>query len=153
MITNIHDFNNSKFSGGEDVIIYDANPLITINHTSHTIANRDNIIEANPEIKADVEKISRAFAGFPDSVTILGSVTKEGFRILEIYFRLRRFKNGKEEVKEWRAGKIELDHLSMKMEIPLEKPIFKGRLSQRVLDSINHPLLIRKGDKFYLKAD
>lgn len=153
MITNIHEFNQSKFVGGEEVIFYNANPLITINHTSYTIANRDNIVEANPEIKHDVERISKAFAGFPDSVTILGAVTENGFRILEIYFRMRRFKNNREEVKEWRAGKIELEFLSLKMEIPLEKPIFRGRYSQRIVESISRPMLIRKGDKFYLKAD
>lgn len=152
MITNIHEFNQTKFSAGDEVIFYSANPVITINHTAYTIANKEKIVEANPEIKNDVDRISAAFAGFPDSVTILGMVTPSGFRVLEVYFRLRRFKNGKEEVKEWRAGRIELEHLCMKMDLPLEKPIYKGRFSQRVLDSMDQPVLIRKGDKFYLKA-
>lgn len=152
MITNIHEFNPEKFAANEEVAFYSANPIITINHTAYTIANKEKIVEANPEIKNDVDRICSAFAGFPDSVTILGAVTPDGFRVLEIYFRLRRFKNGREEVKEWRAGRIELEHLCMKMEIPQEKPIYKGRFSQRVLESINQPLLVRKGDRFYLKA-
>jgi hypothetical protein len=153
MITNIHEFNQDKFLANEEVTFYAANPIITINHTAYTIANKDKIVEANPEIKRDVDRISNAFAGFPDSVTILGTVTPAGFRVLEIYFRLRRFRNGREEVKEWRAGRIELEHLCMKMEIPLEKPIYRGRFSQRVLESMGQqPLLVRRGDRFYLKA-
>lgn len=154
MISNIHNYDASKFKDGEDIVCFEANPIITINHTYHTIANRDRLVEANPEIRNDLDKIAAAFAGFPDSVTILGVVRPDGFRMFEAYFKLRRFNYDKqEETKEWRSGRIEMEHLSLRTGVALESPIFKGRFSKRIVDALDKPFLIRKGDRFYLKED